>query len=112
MNKYTSDLDKALQEGTSKEDALATIFKIGGNRRIRIGGSYYTPKNVTIDGDVVTVTKTGKPKQETVSGEDLDKISYDLSDPTKLYNFLRATTALKELDIEKLSKKIIAYKTN
>jgi len=115
MNKYTSDLDKALQDGTSKEDALATIFKIGGNRRIRIGGSYYTPKNVTIDGDVVTVTKTGKPNyevKESEGGEDLDKISYDLSDPTKLYNFLRATTALKELDIEKLSKKIIAYKTN
>jgi len=112
LNKYSADIDKAMQDGTSKTDALASIFKIGGNRRIRIGGSYYTPKNVTIEGDIVTVTKTGKPNQEIVGGEDLDKISYDLSDPTKLYNFLRATTALKELDIEKLSKKILAYKIN
>lgn len=115
LNKYSSDIDKAMQDGTNKTDALASILKIGGNRRIRIGGSYYTPKNVTIEGDIVTVTKTGKPKyevKESEGGEDLDKISYDLSDPTKLYNFLRATTALKELDIEKLSKKILAYKIN
>ena len=115
LNKYSSDIDKAMQDGTSKTDALASALKIGGNRRIRIGGSYYTPKNVTIQGDIVTVTKTGKPNyevKESEGGEDLDKISYDLSDPTKLYNFLRATTALKELDIEKLSKKILAYKIN
>jgi len=89
---------------------IADIFQIGGNKRIRIGGSYYTPRNVEIEGDIVTVTKTGKPDQESKGAADLDKISYDLSEPKSLYNFLRATTALKESDITRIRKQILSYK--
>ena len=110
FNTYTKGLDKAMKEGVDKETALADIFQIGGNKRIRIGGSYYTPRNVEIEGDIVTVTKTGKPDQEKKGAPDLDKISYDLSEPKSLYNFLRATTALKESDITRIRKQILSYK--
>ena len=110
FNTYTKELDQAMKEGVDKETALADIFQIGGNKRIRIGGSYYTPRNVEIEGDIVTVTKTGKPDQESKGAADLDKISYDLSEPKSLYNFLRATTALKESDITRIRKQILSYK--
>ena len=110
FNTYTKGLDQAMKEGVDKNTALADIFQIGGNKRIRIGGSYYTPRNVEIEGDIVTVTKTGKPDQEKKGAPDLDKISYDLSEPKSLYNFLRATTALKESDITRIRKQILSYK--
>lgn len=109
-NRYSNDLGKAMEEGKDKETALAEVFNIGGNKRIRIGGGYYTPKNITIEGDIVTVTKTGKPKQETKGGEDLDIVTFDLSDPKVLYNFLQSTTALKDAQINKIRKQILAYK--
>jgi len=109
-NKYSNDLNKAMEEGKNKETALAEVFNIGGNKRIRIGGGYYTPKNITIEGDIVTVTKTGKPKQETEGGEDLDIVTFDLSDPKVLYNFLQSTTALKDAQINKIRKQILSYK--
>jgi len=109
-NKYSNDLNKAMEEGKNKETALAEVFNIGGNKRIRIGGGYYTPKNITIEGDIVTVTKTGKPKQETKGGEDLDIVTFDLSDPKVLYNFLQSTTALKDAQINKIRKQILSYK--
>ena len=110
FNTYTKGLDQAMKDGVDKNTALADIFQIGGNKRIRIGGSYYTPRNVEIEGDIVTVTKTGKPDQEKKGAPDLDKISYDLSEPKSLYNFLRATTALKESDIIRIRKQILSYK--
>tara|TARA_R110000868_G_scaffold35686_1_gene127617 strand:+ start:268 stop:1758 length:1491 start_codon:yes stop_codon:yes gene_type:complete len=110
FNTYTKGLDQAMKDGVDKNTALADIFQIGGNKRIRIGGSYYTPRNVEIEGDIVTVTKTGKPDQEKKGAPDLDKISYDLSEPKSLYNFLRATTTLKESDIIRIRKQILSYK--
>jgi|TARA_R110000744_G_scaffold354086_1_gene460483 hypothetical protein len=110
FNTYTKGLDQAMKDGVDKNTALADIFQIGGNKRIRIGGSYYTPRNVEIEGDIVTVTKTGKPDQEKKGAPDLDKISYDLSEPKSLYNFLRATTTLKESDITRIRKQILSYK--
>jgi hypothetical protein len=109
-NRYSNDLNKAMEEGKDKETALADVFNIGGNKRIRIGGGYYTPKNISIEGDIVTVTKTGKPKQETEGGEDLDIVTFDLSDPKVLYNFLQSTTALKDAQINKIRKQILSYK--
>ena len=109
-NRYSRDLNKAMKAGKDKEAALADVFNIAGNKRIRIGGGYYTPKNISIEGDIVTVTKTGKPKRETEGGEDLDIVTFDLSNPKVLYNFLQSTTSLNDAQINKIRKQILAYK--
>tara|TARA_R110002020_G_scaffold418816_1_gene627998 strand:- start:2208 stop:3698 length:1491 start_codon:yes stop_codon:yes gene_type:complete len=109
-NRYSRDLTKAMKAGKDKEAALADVFNIAGNKRIRIGGGYYTPKDISIEGDIVTVTKTGKPKQETKGGEDLDIVTFDLSNPKVLYNFLQSTTSLNDAQINKIRKQILAYK--
>lgn len=109
-NRYSRDLTKAMKAGKDKEVALADVFNIAGNKRIRIGGGYYTPKDISIEGDIVTVTKTGKPKQETKGGEDLDIVTFDLSNPKVLYNFLQSTTSLNDAQINKIRKQILAYK--
>lgn len=109
-NRYSKDLNKAMKAGKDKETAIADVFNIAGNKRIRIGGGYYTPKNISIEGDIVTVTKTGKPKQETKGGEDLDIVTFDLSNPKVLYNFLQSTTSLNDAQINKIRKQILAYK--
>ena len=112
---YISDFNEAAAEGLVKDDAIATMLNIGPNRSVRIQSGYYTPVGMELNNGIVTITKTGKPNfevKESEGGKDLDKVYYDLSTKQGLYNFIKATTPLKEKQVKDLREKILAYKTN
>jgi len=112
---YISDFDTAAAEGLAKDEAIATMLNIGPNRSVRIKSGYYTPVGMELNNGIVTITKTGKPNfevKESEGGKDLDKVYYDLNTNSGIYNFIKATTPLKEKQAKDLREKILAYKTN
>lgn len=112
---YISDFDAAAAEGLAKDEAIAAMLNIGPNRSVRVKSGYYTPVGMELNNGIVTVTKTGKPNfevKESEGGKDLDKVYYDLNTNSGIYNFIKATTPLKEKQVKDLRKKILAYKTN
>jgi len=112
---YISDFDAAAVEGLAKDEAIATMLNIGPNRSVRIQSGYYTPVGMELNNGIVTITKTGKPNfevKESEGGKDLDKVYYDLNTKEGLYNFIKATTPLKEKQVKELREKILAYRTN
>ena len=112
---YISDFDAAAAEGLAKDTAIADMLNIGPNRSVRIKSGYYTPVGMEINNGIVTITKTGKPNfevKESEGGKDLDKVYYDLNTKSGIYNFIKATTPLKEKQAKDLREKILAYKTN
>lgn len=112
---YISDFDAAAVEGLAKDAAIADMLNIGPNRSVRIKSGYYTPVGMELNNGIVTITKTGVPNfevKESEGGKDLDKVYYDLNTKEGIYNFIKATTPLKEKQAKDLREKILAYKTN